>query len=310
MIDLFNCGHPKDDENSRKCGRGYRCRICERAYHRELWALGRVKRRPKKKDAACTGCNCAITANKSGMCRQCNFKRINTEPRFKVVRSESIKNTLRRNPEKLEQARANIAMARSLRGPVDPERMREIGAKGNASMSREKRRQAQVKRLATILSWCPPHLRANYLALTVRFRIKAAEARAMIEEQHELEMARWRRSIGVEVEAENAPIVAKTLTPLERAMAAAAWTFDVTEEEILSKVRERRFAVARYALAVVLQRAGLSTPSIAKSLNKNDHTSAIHWIKRGLWFEQHDPKFARRLATIQQAWDGDERIAA
>ncbi len=304
MSDAFNCGHPKSEENSRPSGRGVRCRQCAISYSRDSWALGRNKHKPKAKDASCSGCGCAITANQSGMCRQCNFTKMSADPEVRRRRAQNTKNTIRRDPSKLEKARARLAKARTLRRAVDPDRMREIGAKGNASRTAEHRKASQVKRLATVLSWCPPHLRDDYLLFTVRHRFKAAEARKMIEDQHEMEMARWRRSVGQEVKAPTIAVndLSAITCPVERAIACASSYFGIDRHDILSKSRLKPIVQSRAAVALVLRRSNMSYPKIAGSLTKADHTSAMHWVSIAEKREAEDDWYARGISEISSAW--------
>lgn len=60
----------------------------------------------------------------------------------------------------------------------------------------EARQRMAASISARRLAWCPPELRDDYRLLTNVKGLKAAEAREMILEQHEAEMARFRRSIG------------------------------------------------------------------------------------------------------------------
>ncbi len=59
----------------------------------------------------------------------------------------------------------------------------------------EVRAKAARSSSATRLAWCPPHLRDAYLHLVRIKRLAAAEARALIEDQNEVEMRRWRANL-------------------------------------------------------------------------------------------------------------------
>ncbi|WP_176168065.1 helix-turn-helix domain-containing protein [Novosphingobium mathurense] len=162
------------------------------------------------------------------------------------------------------------------------------------------------------LSWCPPHLREEYMWLMRSQRVPAAEARVMIEEQNELELARWRRSIGY-VEEQKPDLADQVMAEIEtgeerdpflRALSAAVIAFSVSVDDIFSEAREVALVRPRQALALVMRRHGKRTTSdIAAHLHRSDHTSAINWLKRGEEIERKDKEFASAVALVADAWN-------
>lgn len=269
----------------------------------------------------CKTCGCALGArNKSGYCRPHIAVRNAADPVWRAKQAEGIRQKLAHDPVYLAQKRA---AARALTADPDvverrTRRFREdkVWQAGHrAALDPEVRARAGRTLSERRLGWCPTHLRAEYTNLIRRKRYTAAEARAMIEDQNELEMARWRRSIGAaddnaEIAILAAGIRARNLTPFDRAMQATAAIFDVTKEQIMSRDRARHISIARYALAYTLQRSGMSTPKIAIAIGRADHTTAIHLIRRAEWFAAHDMKFAAQMTHVVSAWDGDQQVAA
>jgi hypothetical protein len=279
-------------------------------------AAGRVKPEPRR-------CPCGAEIgrrNRTGLCLTHMLGQRNADPIKRDAMKKGIRRRLSSDPMALERARERARKLHTLPQSIEACRRRwnpDWHRKGvEAMLARPDLREAANRKMsATKLAWCPPHLRDEYRHLTQRKGFLHAEARQMIEDQNEIEMARWRRSIGIvdENEIHGAVVVsirARALTPFERAMAAAGSIFDVTEAQILSPERSRHISIARYALAVVLQNAGYSTPKIAAALNRSDHTSAIHWLKRADWYSQHNAKFAKQMAHVLAAWSDDQLEAA
>jgi len=269
----------------------------------------------------CKTCGCALgPRNKSGYCRPHIAARNAADPVWRAKQADGVRRKLSHDPVYLDQKRA-AARALSADPDIVERRTRRFRqdkvweAGHRAALDPEVRARAGRSISERRLGWCPVHLRAEYTDLIRRKRFTAAEARAMIEDQNELDMARWRRSIGVadekaEIATLAAAVRARNLTPFERAMQAAAAVFDVTEDQIMSRDRSRHISIARYSLAYTLQRSGMSTPKIAAALGRADHTTAIHLIRRAHWFAAHDMKFAAQMAHVIGAWDGDLQVAA
>lgn len=172
------------------------------------------------KGGVCLDCGTELGArNRSGFCRRCVGRANLRKPGIRVKIAE-------KNRERMAspEVRAEMSRRMKLRLAADPElrekyvatmrkanqspacyaaRRRRWAAekpwiKGNEAQpaGSEPRQRAARAISATRLSWCPPHLRDEYRFLTEIKRLLAAEARQMIEDQHEVEMTRWRREHG------------------------------------------------------------------------------------------------------------------
>lgn len=274
--------------------------------------------------SCCTDCGAELDKrgrSVTGRCRFCSSQIANRCPERRKRVSEGMKRWLALNPAEKDAHRKRLLASRSSEMATDGRRRaaidNKIWLKGNESQpaGSPSRVRAGAKSRATKLSWCPPDLRDEYLFLIKVKRIKAAEARPMIEQQHELEMARWRRSVGAaavndELEKLATALRVRNMTPVDRVMSAAAAIFDVTVADIRSPDRARHISIARYAVASALQRGGMSTPKIAAALGRNDHTAAIHLLRRAQWFAAHDMTFAYKAAHVSAAWDGVQQVAA
>lgn len=268
----------------------------------------------------CKTCNRPLLRrNKSGYCAAHVHAARAADPAWRAKLSASIQYKMAHDPEFREKKRAQ---GRALSAVPDivarrtahfDQRIRNIGHQ--AALAPEVRARAGRSLTDSRLAWCPAHLRAEYLTLVRTHLCTAAEARKMIEDQNELEMARWRRSMGVaddngEIAALVVALRTRNFTPTERAIQAAAAMFDVSEKDILSANRARHISIARYALAATFKRAGMTLMQVAAALGRNDHSTALHLIRRAEWFAAHDPKFAAKMAHVAVAWDGDLQVAA
>lgn len=262
----------------------------------------------------CIACGGPVSpSSKSGECRKCSNNRINKDPALKAKRSAGMVRRNRSDPERLQYLRDHLVAARLLRKPVPLERMREIAAKGRAAMTADSKKRGAEKLSATKLAWCPPHLRGEYRALSRMTGVSAAEARQMIEDQNELEMARWRRSIGVTVEPDHVVLpelaVPAKARPQDEAFSLATRLFGVTEEEILGPCRDRPIMLARYALAVGFTRAGYTRIGVADALNRTDHSTTINMLRQADEFAKRDRDFAAKVERVAACWPEMEAAA-
>lgn len=271
---------------------------------------------------ACKECGGKLgPRNTSGFCKRHAFKVAHQNPDFRANQIAGIKRKIAHDPvykDRLrDQARAlsrDLSIAKRRSRAFVENRTWEKGFA--AAQTAEARAKAGRSLTARRLAWCPPELRSDYLELLYKHHIKAAEARRMIEAQHELHMARWRRSVGApNLEAEKqgeAPEVEPQLNdlePLDAAFAVVQRRFKATKDEVLSASRDPRIVVARRALAIALHRQGYSHPRIARTLGKSDHSSSIHWLKCGLKDEIADKSFAMKVAAISACWSAMELVA-
>lgn len=150
---------------------------------------------------ACRTCQAPLSRqNKTGYCRSHVSAYNLSRPEVRERQRAGIRRKHATDPVFLDGLRAR---ARSLAhdAEINAKRTEHFKAgryweKGSiASRAPEVRARAGKASSATKLAWCPPHLRAAYLHLVRGKRFLAAEARAMIEDQHETEMRRWRASL-------------------------------------------------------------------------------------------------------------------
>lgn len=201
----------------------------------------------------CSNCGGAIFRyNRSGYCRE------------RACISVAMRLKLASNPELKD---AHVArLLRIARDPRTTEKKRQRWLDGrfwegsNDNRSPESRRKAAVALSATRLAWCPPHMRDRYRALTKK-GLKADEARTLILEEHEVEMRRWRRSVGAEPVVETITTPSKGVLYIDRASAtAAAWA---GVPEIWVRSRDERLVRARWAVYLALRRGGWTPHRIA-----------------------------------------------
>jgi len=65
----------------------------------------------------------------------------------------------------------------------------------------------------------------------------------------------------------------------EYLLAAVSQRLNVDPDDILGNERYQQFVTARYCLAWLMRREGMSYPGIARRLNR-DHTTIIHAVRR------------------------------
>jgi hypothetical protein len=136
----------------------------------------------------------------------------------------------------------------------------------------ESRKRAGKRRSATVLAWCPPKLRGEYRFLVRNKGLKAAEARAIILEQHEADMRRWRQSIAPTKYEAFEPIepIDATLDFLCRASIVAARSVGIPE--LWVPLRTTPVVRARWAVLIALQSGDWSVPKIAAAVGMDRKT--------------------------------------
>lgn len=147
---------------------------------------------------------CGITLgrkNKSGYCRKHVAAHNLAQPHIRERQLAGIRRKFATDPAYLDDLRRRaralgcdpVVNAKRTRHFIE-NRIWEIGTE--AARNPISRAKAGRRSSATKLGWCPPHLRADYLYLVRGKRLLAADARALIEERNEVEMRRWRASVG------------------------------------------------------------------------------------------------------------------
>ncbi len=152
--------------------------------------------------SVCQKCSAPLGRyNKSGYCRRHVSEFNLSRPEVRKRQREGIRRKHATDPAFLDDLRRR---ARALGEDPDVNHRRtrhfvhrRLWEKGcEAARNPASRAKAGRSSSATKLAWCPPHLRKDYLHLVRGKRFLAAEARAFIEEQNEVEMRRWRASVG------------------------------------------------------------------------------------------------------------------
>ncbi len=160
-------------------------------------------------------------------------------------------------------------------------------------------RRVTAQRLGDI----PPELRDQHRWLTRSKGFSAAEAREIIAREHELALARWRRTI------EPAPLVARARPVMptgdvadeQRAAEFIAPLLDSTAAAIFGDKRDAITARARFAVILVLHRRGYTSNAIARRLGYADHSAVVHGIRRGHEIELRDLAFADAVLAARAA---------
>ena len=137
--------------------------------------------------------------NKTGYCRRCAVVRFNKDPARRAKLSSTLKRKYQVDPEYRAAMRDRLrALAvnpkvqaiksRSMKDNRIWEHARHLMHAGSPA------RQLAGKRIReTLLGWCPPERRDDYRHLVKMKHVSAADARAMILEEHERDMAAFRR---------------------------------------------------------------------------------------------------------------------
>ena len=146
--------------------------------------------------AECKVCGKSLwRGNQTGHCRS------HVHPEVRARQTESLRRKIQSDPVYLDKIRAQ-ARANSSR-PVHMEKLHEGSRrvkpwiKARAALTPESYIKAGRRSADTKLAWCPPEYRDEYHNLTNAKRFKAAEAKAMILEQHAKDMAEFRRKLKV-----------------------------------------------------------------------------------------------------------------
>lgn len=219
--------------------------------------------------------------NRTGYCARHH----NQSPEKRRKISESLKRGHMLNPEWREQRRRAAKLAaqdpanRERRAQLCRERrLWELGVKGHTP---ETRARIAATQRARKMAWCPPHLRDEARRLNQKQKIPAAEVRKIILEQHEAEMRRWRRSVGVEEPATlaNCAVVrSKGRTDDEtaaRIIAEVAKAFRLSVAEVLNERRMAYLIPARQTCAFILLALGNSARQVGRWLDR-DHATIRH----------------------------------
>lgn len=153
------------------------------------------------KPAICRDCGGPTSGRgPTGRCRSCANRHNLSQPETRARISRRRRAYFAANPVAMATVRTNLVKARDARdhearrNRFVAEKLWFNGGHKNPAGS-DSRRRAGRRCSATKLAWCPPELREHYHHLTKIKRLKAAEARAMIEDQHEVEMQRWLNEI-------------------------------------------------------------------------------------------------------------------
>lgn len=235
---------------------------------------------------SCAGCGSQVSRScQSGYCRSCAARRsYQVDP---VRKAEALARLAlaARDPQVKEQRRKRWVEGRFW------EKGQSAQPKGSSS------RQRMAKSLsATHLAWCPPHLRERYRMLVRSKKLKAADARRIILEENEIEMRRWRRSVGAEPRPP--AILGTGVSFIDRASAVAARHADVA---LIWTASQNKEAVrARQAVFLALRRGGWAWTRIASETGMGRKT--IKWgVQRAEMLVSCDPDFAALYAKIVAA---------
>jgi len=138
--------------------------------------------------------------NKSGYCRHHAAQHMRG-PEHAAKVSAGIQRKLAIDPIYREQCRQRAI--KNCNSPKLREAARQAAIrsqawrKATAAVTPEDYQRAVKRSAETKLGWCPAELRDEYRNLVNRKRYKAAEAKAIILDQHAKDMADFRRKLGV-----------------------------------------------------------------------------------------------------------------
>lgn len=95
------------------------------------------------------------------------------------------------------------------------------------------------------------------------------------------------------------------LSPSQRVLKAACHEFQVPHEALIGPSRDRGLANARFAVALVLREADpfkYTTPVIAAVVQRKDHTTILHGIKRARELVATDADYAAKVEALREAF--------
>lgn len=168
------------------------CNLCH------LARVARPGRTPKPYAPKFCACGTELSRpNRTGRCKPCAVAWLNSSTDIKARRVKGLHRMMAARPEWRERVRA---LGRLERSPEFRERARQTCTERRLweyGLPKARTPEANAKRGRSLteakLGWCPRELRDHYRTLTKNHGYKAAEARAMILEQHEKDMAAFRR---------------------------------------------------------------------------------------------------------------------
>lgn len=229
----------------------------------------------------CVNCDGPLSRkNISGWCRECHITVRNHTPEYREMIANGLRRSYALNPEKKQAARERMKAVRGLPQAVEARRRSfralRVWEIGNASQPKgsPSRVKAGARGSATKLAHIPPRLRAAYRRLTEK-KFTAAEATRMITEQHELEMARWRREIGAPKGEKLQRIYELLPTDI---IEAVAHLFGVEREDLTGHRRSVLLVDARIVVAAHY-RGQKSSNWIGRVLNR-DHSTVLNLWRR------------------------------
>lgn len=145
---------------------------------------------------ACITCGKPIgPRGKTGYCR----KHHNQSPESRAKRSEVMKRLWSTDPAYRDHmttaGAANLRTETAVTRRAAAVKANRTWEKASAAITPEHRAKGALRNTETLLGHIPREYRDMYRVLTRNRRVPAAEAAAMIHEQHALDMARFRRKL-------------------------------------------------------------------------------------------------------------------
>jgi len=151
---------------------------------------------------ACIDCCGPISArNRSGRCKSCNLKWVQSSPEIEQRRVAAVRASMER-PEWKAKQRAALSHYHKRKIATDPvyrqmmvERGRRVHGDGIGNRIRpagsEARARAGQKITDAKLAWCPPDKRDQYRQLVYNRHFRASEAKAIILDQIKVDQERF-----------------------------------------------------------------------------------------------------------------------
>lgn len=244
--------------------------------------------------------------NRSGYCA----RHANSSPEKRAKVSAALRRAIQADPARRAALSRAGKVGASAQGESErrARRAREMRLWDRGAAARTPETFARISRSVSNvrMAWCPPDLRDEARRLTKSKGVPLVEVKAIIAEQHEAELRRFRRAIGAEEpprEPEAPPLnpgrlprVAKGQTdPTVAAeiIAAIAFAFGFGPAEIIGAGRRNNVIPARQTCCVVLSRLGNSYAQIGRWLGGRDHSTIIESCRQ---FEARATPAMRELA--------------
>ena len=252
----------------------------------------------------CANCDAVLgRRNKTGLCR----RHLALDPAWQAVRQDALRRRLATDPELKAQYGARlIAQTKTERHKrrssefMRANEMWNVGAaaqQGNVEILARRARAISEARLAAV----PVEYREMYRDLTTKSKLLRADALAMVLEQQERDMRKFRTKLGVVEPAATVVKLRPRLDGWKGEVQAIAEAFGTNFDSVIGPARFKPLVAARAVLCKLWHDRGNSYNQIATRLGYAEHSTAMHLVKTWDARIAKNPLMAEALASFQMA---------